>query len=157
MLYKGVQSFVVVVVVVVVVVFVFNTWSFSFLCCSDMPTWSLTCLPWWSMQVYQILLLSQIKLLKRSVIFFVFVFVSVSLVSYAVLINFIFDNEMHTRHNSKFRKRYVDIRAGMVGAVVRPLFSDHKFPSSIRAVPRFEQFLQPSFPPKLTQLSILPG
>ena len=38
--------------------------------------------------------------------------------------------------------------------LVRSLSSDHKVPSSIPALLRFETFVRPSFPPKLTELSI---
>ena len=41
--------------------------------------------------------------------------------------------------------------------LVRSLPSDHKVPSSIPGFAEIRIFVQPSFPPKPTQLSILPG
>ena len=41
--------------------------------------------------------------------------------------------------------------------LVRSLPSDHKVPSSIPGFAEIRIFVQPSFPPKLTQLSILWG
>ena len=41
--------------------------------------------------------------------------------------------------------------------LVRPLPSNHKVPGSIPGFAEIRIFVQPSFPPKPTQLSIFPG
>ena len=48
-------------------------------------------------------------------------------------------------------------RQAWLAQLVRSVPSDHKVPGSIPGFAEIRIFLQPSFPPKPTQLSILPG
>ena len=51
----------------------------------------------------------------------------------------------------------INVGRAWLAQFVRSLPSDHKVPGSIPGFAEIRIFVQPSFPPKQTQLSILPG